>query len=101
MRGGRRCDSTRASSHRSAIGGSLAIGISTTRFAAYFGTSLSPAGGYVGGGIANPNGIAVDISGDVWISNAANNSVTEILGGAVPVTPVTSGVANSTPDAMP
>jgi streptogramin lyase len=52
------------------------------------GTLLSPATGFQGGGLALSRdfGIAIDRAGDVWISNNGNNTVTEILGAAVPVT---------------
>jgi len=51
---------------------------------------LSPAGGFQGGSIDSPEGIAIDASGNVWTSNngASNNgdsSVTQLIGAAAPV----------------
>ena len=36
---------------------------------------------YTGGGISAPTGIAIDASGDAWVSNGGGNAVTEIAGG--------------------
>jgi hypothetical protein len=33
---------------------------------------------YVGGGLNVPRGIAVDFSGNIWVANSGNNSVTEL-----------------------
>ena len=33
---------------------------------------------YVGGGLSSPSGIATDASGNVWLSNKGNNSVTQL-----------------------
>lgn len=33
---------------------------------------------YVGGGLSTPKAIATDASGDVWVANSGNNSVTEL-----------------------
>jgi hypothetical protein len=48
-----------------------------------------------------PTGISIDISGNVWISNGGNNSVTEILGGAAPVAPLAIATQNVTLGARP
>jgi secreted PhoX family phosphatase len=60
------------------------------------GSVLSPATGYTGGNLSSPSGVAIDGSGNVWITNAGNSSVTEILGGATPVSPTTNAVQNKT-----
>jgi subtilase family serine protease len=60
------------------------------------GSVLSPATGYTGGNLSSPSGVAIDSSGNVWITNAGNSSVTEILGGATPVSPTTNAVQNKT-----
>ena len=39
---------------------------------------------YTGGGLSPPNGVAIDGSGDAWISNYAGNSVTEFSSLGVP-----------------
>jgi subtilase family serine protease len=54
------------------------------------GAAFSPSTGFTGGNLSTPSGIAIDISGNVWISNSGNNSVTEILGGAAPVEPLST-----------
>jgi streptogramin lyase len=55
------------------------------------GTALSP--GYTGGGFAGNAGIAIDASGDVWTTNNSSNSVTELIGAAVPTrTPLVSAI---------
>jgi streptogramin lyase len=33
---------------------------------------------FTGGGLASPAGIAVDAAGDIWVANAAGNSITEL-----------------------
>jgi streptogramin lyase len=68
------------------------------------GTNLSGTNGYTY--IANPSataipvapdGIAIDGSGNVWYSTQSNSAIYELIGAAVPVvTPIASGVANST-----
>jgi hypothetical protein len=67
----------------------------------HLGTAVSPSGGYTGGAISSPTGIAVDQAGSVWISNGGNNSITEIVGAATPVAPVTQAVTNNTVGAKP
>ena len=63
------------------------------------GAAVSPASGYAGSGTA-PTGIAIDTSGSVWIPSSAGNTVTRILGVAVPVVPLATGAA-TTPGVRP
>jgi hypothetical protein len=41
-------------------------------------TSWQIAINYVGGGLSSPTALAIDTSGNVWIANGGNNSVTEL-----------------------
>jgi sugar lactone lactonase YvrE len=54
------------------------------------GTALSPSSGYgADADLSGPDGIAIDSSGNVWVSNQASGSVTQFVGAAAPVkTPV-------------
>ncbi|WP_176441919.1 protease pro-enzyme activation domain-containing protein [Granulicella rosea] len=74
------------------------------------GTAISPSTGYTGvttattGGATNysaPAGIAIDLSGNVWVSNSTANTVTEILGAATPAAPLSTAVTNVTTGARP
>jgi streptogramin lyase len=58
------------------------------------GAAVSPSGGYPGPG-STPAGIAIDISGNVWIPSKTANTVTRILGVAVPVVPLAHGTAGT------
>jgi sugar lactone lactonase YvrE len=50
------------------------------------GQPLSPATGFgVDAGLANPYGVALDSSGNIWISNSGSNAITQFLGLATPV----------------
>jgi len=61
------------------------------------GVALSPSAGFTPGGLSTPWGEAIDGSGDVWVTNQSGNSVTELIGAAVPVvTPLVVGVGNNT-----
>jgi hypothetical protein len=61
------------------------------------GVAISPGTGYVSGGLDIPWGGAIDGSGDVWVTNQMGNSVTELIGAAVPVvTPLSIGVRDNT-----
>ncbi len=65
-------------------------------------TPVSPSNGYQPVSttgtyqLANPTAIAVDISGDVWVTNTATNTVSEIIGSATPVVgPISMGALNN------
>lgn len=50
------------------------------------GTALSPNAGYkAGGNLLLPYGLAVDSSGNLWVTKYAGDSVTEFVGIAAPV----------------
>jgi sugar lactone lactonase YvrE len=53
------------------------------------GTELSPSGGFTGGGLNTPNGLAIDNSGNVWASSFPNNSVNEFSSSGVAISPST------------
>jgi hypothetical protein len=65
------------------------------------GAAISPSTGYVSGAPTSPVGIAIDISGNVWIANSGTGGVTELIGGAAPVAPLATAVANKTTGARP
>jgi len=54
-----------------------------------------------GSATAAPSGVAIDLSGNVWVTNAAANSVDEIIGGAAPAAPLATAVQSATPGAKP
>ncbi len=60
------------------------------------GALLSPVSGYTGGGLSNPQGIAIDSSGNVWMSNEATagtgvDGVVKFSSAGVPLSPAPSG----------
>jgi len=60
------------------------------------GAAVSPAFGYVSDTLASPTSIAVDGSGNVWLRNTGNATVTAFVGAGVPVvTPLALGVKNN------
>jgi PKD repeat protein len=68
------------------------------------GSFMSGPGGYTGGGqLSDPSSLAVDPSGNVWVTNGCSygngdhcNTVVEFIGAAVPVlTPVAAGLPTS------
>jgi hypothetical protein len=65
------------------------------------GTALSPSTGFTDSSLATPSGIAIDLGGSVWVANKGNNSVTRILGAAVPVAPLSTAAANNKTGAKP
>jgi sugar lactone lactonase YvrE len=50
---------------------------------------------------AGGSGVAIDLSGNIWVANPAANSVDEIIGGAVPVNPLATAVSAGTPATKP
>jgi hypothetical protein len=66
------------------------------------GTAVSPAGGFSGGGLNVPAALAIDGSGNVWVANSGDSSLTEFLGAADPVvTPLATAAKNATQGAKP
>ena len=60
------------------------------------GAVLSPSVGFAASKLFNPYGVAIDGSGNVWLTNLGGN-VNELVGAAVPVvTPLALGVKNNT-----
>jgi hypothetical protein len=58
---------------------------------------LTPSTGFTSATMINPNSISIDGSGNVWVGNNGNSTVSEFLGAAVPVvTPLAQGVATNT-----
>jgi predicted extracellular nuclease len=53
-----------------------------------------------GSTIAAPSGIAIDISGDIWVANPAG-TLDEIIGGAAPVLPLSTAVTADAPGTRP
>ncbi len=65
------------------------------------GLPLSPTTGFQGGGLDGPEAVAIDASGDVWVTNLADgpidSSITEFIGAAAPtVTPIAAQIAAPT-----
>ncbi|HZE17310.1 MAG TPA: NHL repeat-containing protein, partial [Mycobacterium sp.] len=57
------------------------MGGTTSSLFAPGGTPLSPSSGFALGNLHAPQGIAVDVHGNVWIANHGNATVTEYVGG--------------------
>jgi len=57
------------------------------------GTQTSPAGGYIGGGLTGPAGIAVDGDGNVWVANRDGNSISAFTNKGAAITPSTGYTA--------
>jgi len=55
---------------------------------------------HVGGGLNTPQGIAVDASGDLWLPNKGNGSVTELSPTGAPLSPPTGYPGLSNPAAL-
>jgi hypothetical protein len=57
------------------------------------GALISPAGGYTGGGLRGPAGIAVDGDGNVWVANRDGNSISAFTNSGTAITPSTGYTA--------
>ena len=64
------------------------------------GTAISPSSGYITGS-TTPAGIAIDLGGSVWVTGRGNNTVTRILGAAIPTAPLATSLANGTTGGTP
>ncbi|WP_176441701.1 beta strand repeat-containing protein [Granulicella rosea] len=51
--------------------------------------------------LSQPASVSVDASGSLWIANAGNNTVTEIIGVAAPAAPIIQQVVNASPGVRP
>jgi len=49
------------------------------------GATISGFPGYAGGGINDPNGIAIDTSGDIWVTNRTAGSLSELSSSGTPI----------------
>lgn len=62
------------------------------------GVAISPAGGYVGGGLRGPAGIAIDGANTVWVANRDGNSISAFSNGGVAISPAggyqAAGISN-------
>jgi sugar lactone lactonase YvrE len=56
---------------------------------------------YTDSTLQKPSGVAIDLSGNVWISDSQNNTVHEIVGGGMPTQPLATAVKNQTPGTEP
>jgi ligand-binding sensor domain-containing protein len=66
------------------------------------GAAVSPSTGYKGSGVSSTVGaIAIDVSGSVWVTNNTDNSVTQILGAAGPVSPPSTSLFEGTTGVRP
>ncbi|MGA8938633.1 MAG: protease pro-enzyme activation domain-containing protein [Acidobacteriaceae bacterium] len=66
------------------------------------GTALSPSTGFAAATTASTSGgLAIDLSGNVWVTSSSGNTVTEILGAAAPIAPPSTSLANKTTGAQP
>jgi sugar lactone lactonase YvrE len=51
--------------------------------------------------LQKPGGVAIDVSGNVWVSDSQSNTVHEIIGGAAPAEPLANAVQSATPGTEP
>jgi len=58
------------------------------------GKPLSPAGGYTGGGLNSPGGIAIDGANTIWITNRNTNSISAFTNSGAAITPSTGYTAD-------
>jgi hypothetical protein len=69
------------------------------------GAAITPSTGYTASGVAalytNVGGVAVDLSGSLWVTNSQDGSVTQVIGVAAPVAPLSTSLANGTTGTRP
>jgi hypothetical protein len=64
--------------------------------------AVTPSTGYVVSGLTSTTGgITIDLSGNVWVTNNSDNSVTEVIGAASAVAPPSTGLQNGTTGSEP
>lgn len=72
-------------------------GNSLSVFDSYSGIAQSGTGGYASASVSTPVAIAIDGTGGVWVANKSTNTVTHLLGSALPVVvPMATAVAAGT-----
>jgi hypothetical protein len=65
-------------------------------------TLISPTTGYKGGNLSSPTSLAIDASGNIWVTNPTANTITEIIGTAAPVkTPLSAAALGNQIGAKP
>jgi hypothetical protein len=66
------------------------------------GVALSPSTGYTYSAVSSSSGgVSVDLSGNLWVTNSADNSVTKIVGVAEPIAPPSTALSNGTTGQLP
>jgi hypothetical protein len=66
------------------------------------GVALSPSTGYTYSTVSSSTGgVSVDLSGNLWVTNSADNSVTKIVGVAEPIAPPATALSNGTTGQLP
>jgi hypothetical protein len=58
------------------------------------GVEISPAGGFMGGGVFLPQSIGIDGAGNVWVANYISSGLTELNSNGTPRSPSTGFTAN-------
>jgi hypothetical protein len=82
-------------------GNSAAPGSSTLIEMTSAGVAISPITNYNYGGLLDdPLNLAIDPSGDIWVTNNGGNKIVEVIGGAAPVTTPLSTASNSIPSKL-
>ena len=79
----------------------IANGTGTISVLSPSGAYLSPSAGLNAAAAQAPGGLTVDLSGNVWITNTADNSLTELVGVAAAIAPVSTSLSNGTVGARP
>ena len=51
--------------------------------------------------LLKPSGVAIALSGNVWIADSQSNTVHEIVGGGLPAQPLANAVTSKTPGTEP
>ena len=82
-------------------GSSAAPGSSTLIEMTSAGVAISPSTNYNYGGLLDdPLNLAIDPSGNIWVTNNGGSKLVEIIGGAAPVVTPLSTAANDTPSKL-
>jgi len=57
--------------------------------------------GYTDTTLLKPGGVAIDLSGNVWITDSQSNTVHEVIGGGLPTAPLANAVQSASPATEP